>query len=128
MAGIDTTPPSPLRVLIVDDQASFRDVARDLLHARGHVVVAEAESAHAAIDALQRSEPDAVLLDLRLGGDNGFDVAQALTRAKPGLAVLLVSVDDAGVLPDRVRECGACGFLLKRRLVSADLERLWRSG
>src|SRR4051794_1775142 len=69
------------RVLIVDDQPVFRQVACDLLEARGYAVVAEAEGLATALEALGHSRPDAVLLDVCLDEENGFDVARALTRA-----------------------------------------------
>ena len=109
------------RVLIVDDQPVFRQVARDLLEARGYAVVAEADSLATALDALGRCVPDAVLLDVCLGEESGYDVARALTDARPGLAVLLVSADDRHQSPQLARDCGARGFVLKPRLVHADL-------
>jgi DNA-binding NarL/FixJ family response regulator len=116
-----------LRVLIVDDQPSFRGAARELVHARGHVVVAEADGGMSALEALAHSAPDAVLLDVRLGRENGFDVARALTHVRPELAVVLMSADDAGIDLRRVRECGARAFVLKRDLRYVDLQQLWRS-
>src|SRR5689334_17237018 len=71
-----------MRVLIVDDQAAFRDASRELLEKRGHVV-AEAVDESEALRATARFDPDAVLVDVRLGGESGFDVARALTRAWP---------------------------------------------
>jgi DNA-binding NarL/FixJ family response regulator len=114
-----------VRVLIVDDEPVFREAARALLEARGHVVVGEAHAGRAALAAAARVAPDAVLLDVSLGAESGFDVARALTHRWPKLAVLLVSVTDAGVSPTRVRACGARGFLLKERLVAADFATLW---
>jgi DNA-binding NarL/FixJ family response regulator len=116
-----------VRVLIVDDQATFRLAARELLLARGHSVVGEVGDGSAALDAAARLTPDAVLLDLVLGSESGFDVARALTRHTPGLPVLLVSVDGANVSGERVRDCGACAFLLKEQLPAADLAALWSS-
>jgi DNA-binding NarL/FixJ family response regulator len=114
-----------LSVLIVDDQPSFRRAARELLEARGYAVVAEAVCSVTALEALARLQPDAVLLDVRLGPESGFDIARALTRARPGLAVLLVSADVPQACLARVYECGARGFLLKPRLIDADLEAFW---
>jgi hypothetical protein len=48
-----------------------------------------------------------------------------LTRT-PDLRVLLTSTDDLGIRPERVRECGARGFVLKQRLPMVDLDQLWR--
>ena len=121
MVGMPST-----RVLIVDDQPVFRRVARDLLKARGYVVVAEADRADTAMEALRRCVPDAVLLDVCLGEESGFDVARARTGAAPDVAVLLVSADERWVCRESVRECGARGFVLKAHLVDADLGTFWR--
>jgi DNA-binding NarL/FixJ family response regulator len=114
-----------VRLLIVDDQAAFRQAARDLLENRGNVV-AEAEDGSGALAEVARFDPDAVLLDIRLGKESGYDVARALIRAWPELPVVLISIDDSGVSPRSVRDCGARGFINKRRLATADLVALIR--
>jgi len=114
------------RVLIVDDQPAFREVARRLLDRRGYTVVGEAGDATAAVDVAGRLQPDAVLLDVRLGEQNGFAVAGALARACPGAAILLVSCDDFREHPEHVAASGACGFVLKSHLAVADLAACWR--
>jgi DNA-binding NarL/FixJ family response regulator len=115
---------SPKRVLIVDDQPVFRGVARELLETRGYAVVGEADGMASALEALGRFTPDAVLLDICLGEESGFDVARALTGMRPELAVL-VSADDKYECSERVRWCGARGFVLKARLVRTDLGTFW---
>jgi DNA-binding NarL/FixJ family response regulator len=117
----------PLRVLIVDDHAVFRDAVRDLLERRGCAVVGEADGAVAGVDAARRIAPDAVLLDVRLGEDDGFEVCRAMTRSDPRLAVLLVSADVDHHRAADVRNCGACGFVLKSRLARTDLVALWNA-
>jgi DNA-binding NarL/FixJ family response regulator len=116
----------PARVLIVDDHSVFRRAARGLLERRGYTVVGEAGDAAAAVDAATRLQPDAVLLDVRLGEDDGFAVARALARACPGTAVLLVSSEDFGHHTEPVEGCGARGFVLKSQLAVADLAAFWR--
>jgi DNA-binding NarL/FixJ family response regulator len=116
----------PMRVLIIDDQSAFRRVVRDLLSRRGHVVVGEADGLITALAAFQQCEPDAVLLDVCLGNESGFDVARVLTGLRPGIPVLLVSADDRYEHEARVQECGARGFVLKSRLVDGDFGTLWR--
>src|SRR5262249_55786001 len=74
-----------LRVVIVDAHPSFRDVARQLLRLRGFSVVGEADNAAAAREAVDRLEPDAMLLGVRLGEDDGFALCASLTRARPDL-------------------------------------------
>jgi DNA-binding NarL/FixJ family response regulator len=115
----------PARVLIVDDQCAFREVARELLEHRGYTVIGEAGDAIEAVDAAARLQPDAVLLDVRLGEHDGFAIAPALVRASPGAAVLLVSSDDHPHHAERLEASGARGFLLKSQLVVADLAASW---
>ena len=116
-----------VRVLIVDDQPYFRRVARELLALRGYAVVGEAGCAASAHDAARCLRPDAVLLDVCLGADDGHDVARALARLDPRPAVLMVSITDHGEEDVRARDCGARGFLLKTSIASADLGRFWPS-
>ena len=117
--------PTPPRVLIVDDQPAFRGMARTVLEWRGYVVAGEADSAASAIAAAERLAPDAVLLDICLGEDSGFEVACALTQAHPELAVVLVSSIDYRRREPLVRECGARGFVLKSELACAELDDFW---
>jgi DNA-binding NarL/FixJ family response regulator len=125
MLGVSPRTPNPSRVLIVDDQPSFRDMARRVLHWRGYVVAGEAHCADSAIAAAERLAPDAVLLDVCLGEDSGFDVASTLTQARPELAVLLVSSLDYRGCEPLLRKCGARGFVLKCDLARVDLADFW---
>ncbi len=125
MPGVSPRTLTPPRVLIVDDQPSFRGMARRVLEWRGYVVVGEAHSASSAIAAAESLAPDAVLLDVCLGEDSGFDVACAMTEARPGLPVLLISSIDYRDCHALLRACGSCGFVLKADLGHADLAAFW---
>jgi two-component system, chemotaxis family, chemotaxis protein CheY len=118
----------PARVLIVDDQRAFREAARGLLERRGYLVVGEAPDGAVAVELGTRLLPDAVLLDVRLGEDDGFAVARELAEACPGAAVLLVSCDDHRDRAAEVAACGARGFVLKSQLAGADLAAFWPTG
>jgi DNA-binding NarL/FixJ family response regulator len=120
-----TTQAHPARVIIVDDQLGFRGAARLLLEARGYQVVAEAESAATAVAAVDLHEPSAVLLDVRLGDDDGMELCGVLTRARPELAVLLVSDGDYEQFTDLIAASGARGFVSKSRLVHVDFGEFW---
>ncbi len=112
------------RVLIIDDQAPFRAVARELLERRGFAVVGEAGGANAGLELAEAVAPDAVMLDIDLRDGNGIDVCRALIAADPAVVVLLVSANaDYGRWAG---DCGAVGFLPKHRLASADLGDLLR--
>jgi DNA-binding NarL/FixJ family response regulator len=113
------------RVLVVDDQRVFRDAARLLLERRGYTVVAEAGCGATALDAVERFAPEAVLLDVLLGDDDGFAVCRALMRARPGLAVLLTSTAEHAQTDDLAASAGARGFINKTRLHDADFAQFW---
>jgi len=66
-----------------------------LLAARGYDVVGEASCAASALDAVERHAPQAVLLDVRLGDDDGFELCGLLTRRERVCA-------EASPSPDRL--------------------------
>lgn len=106
-----------VRVVVVDDQPNFRDVARHVLTGRGYEVVAEVPSAAAALEAVERYRPDAMLLDVQLGDDDGFALCNAVTRIRPELAVMLTSAEN---IYERVPEPFHCQ--VKRGRTSAVVE------
>jgi len=123
--SFDRASSSVPRVLVVDDQPAFRDAARRLLERRGYAVVAEAGCAVSALDAVERFAPQAVLLDVRLGDDDGFEVCRTLTRARPGLAVLLASTGEDDEYGELAASSGARGFVSKARLLDTDFGQFW---
>lgn len=109
-------------VLIVDDSASFRWFAREVLDAEGFVVIGEAETGSAAVRAVDRLDPDIVLLDIALPDIDGFEVCARITRAdlaRP--AVVLTSSRDAEEYHGRLDASAARGFLPKANLTGAAL-------
>ena len=113
------------RVLVVDDEPAFRDAARQLLERRGYPVVAEAGCAASALDAVERFAPEAVLMDVRLGDDDGFEVCRTLMRTRPGLAVLLASTAEYEHCQELVESSGARGFVNKTKLLHTDFGQFW---
>jgi len=87
------------------------------------VVIAEADNGKDAVAATRQSEPDVVLVDVRLGEESGYAVAKSLTSTWPGLAVLLMSVD-SHASTELAGASGARGFVVKHRLHTVDLAEL----
>jgi two-component system response regulator DegU len=112
-----------LRILLVDDHASFRETARHVLEQEGCEIVGEAASGEAAIAAAVSTRPAVVLLDVGLADVDGFTVAAALAVAVPATRVVLVSCRSLGDLgADRVAASGAVGFVPKDHLSRAAVE------
>jgi DNA-binding NarL/FixJ family response regulator len=107
-------------VLIVDDHAPFRSVARAVLEEAGFVVVGEAADGATAMASARALVPDVVLLDVLLPDSDGFAVAQDLAGLVPPPAVVLVSTRDESAFRRRLAGSPACGFIPKAEL-SGDL-------
>lgn len=108
-------------VLIVDDDAQFRQLASDLLADRGYEVVGWAGTVGDAVAECNRLDPDAVLLDVRLPDGNGVALAKKLSANSKGPKILLTSTDREAVAPAELRESGATGFLPKTELARREL-------
>jgi CheY-like chemotaxis protein len=78
------------RILVVEDTPETRRLMRRVLE-RASMVVIEADTGDGGLDAIRRDRPDAVVLDLRLPGMSGFDVARAV-RADPDPAVATIPI------------------------------------
>ncbi len=110
-----------VRVLIVDDHARFRALARQLLVADGFDVVGEAGDGAQALVAARALHPDVVLLDVQLPDEDGFAVAGTLAAHRPAAAVVLVSSRSQGDYGHRVTASAAHGFIAKAELSGAAL-------
>ncbi|TDQ49011.1 response regulator receiver domain-containing protein [Actinomycetospora succinea] len=118
-------------MLIVDDHASFRSLARRLLVADGFDVVGEAGDAADAFEAVRALAPDVVLLDIRLPDLDGFGVAEVLAGddAVDGApVVVLVSSRARHDYGPRVDSSPARGFIAKDDLSGEALRRVLGDG
>jgi CheY-like chemotaxis protein len=92
------------RVLIVDDMPETRRLMRRVLERAGFVVT-EAETGEAGLAAIRRDRPEAVVLDLRLPGMSGFDVAAAVRAdSDPRIASTPILACSASVQEEVRRE------------------------
>src|ERR671911_2215496 len=112
------------RVLIVDDHASFRATARELLEAEGYEVVGEAGDGASALEAVARLHPDIVLLDVQLPDTDGFEISRQLCANGANPKVVLTSSRDASEFGDLVGACGSRGFIPKGELSGGRLAEL----
>lgn len=112
------SPVKPIRVVIVDDNPEFLDSARRLLEHQGVCVVGVASTNADALRCVQELRPDVTLVDVNLGLESGFDVAEALHEIGDGAAapVILVSTHAEPDLTDMIETSPAIGFVAKSAL------------
>jgi DNA-binding NarL/FixJ family response regulator len=102
-----------LRVAVVDDHPVFRLGMVGLLASLDGIEVAgQAEDAAAALAVVDESI-DVVLMDLHLGEDSGIETTRTLVKAVPGLAVLVITMDEDDESVVAAMRAGARGYLLK---------------
>jgi DNA-binding NarL/FixJ family response regulator len=111
-------------VLIVDDHATFRALARRMLEAHGYEVVGEAQDGASAVAASSRLQPSVVLLDVQLPDIDGFAVAETLMTRDDPPAVVLISSRAASAYRRRLADSPARGFLAKSDLTGPALAAL----
>jgi DNA-binding NarL/FixJ family response regulator len=104
------------RVLIVDDNAEFRQLARRLLEHGGYDVVGEAGDAAGALHNHARLRPQIVLLDVQLPDQDGFAVADILATDEQPPVVVLISSRDRGAYRLKLAATPARAFLPKGEL------------
>ena len=102
------------RVLIVDDHPMTR---AGLVHVINHqsdlVVCGEAESAAQALDILDSSRPNLLLIDITLPGKSGLELIKDIKAMHPELLMLVISMHDESLYADRVLRAGARGYITK---------------
>ena len=105
---------NPIRILIVDDQALFREGLRAVLSAQPDFeIVGDAADGVEAVALANEFEPHVILMDLRMPRLGGVQATQNIRAAHPTAQVIvLTTFDDAEEVFDALR-AGAAGYLLK---------------
>lgn len=115
--------PSPVRVVVVDDQQPFRAAARAVIdRAEGFEWAGEAETGEAAIALVDDARPALVLMDIKLPGIDGIE---ATRRVADRTTVFLCSTYAPDALPAGAADCGAAAYVHKEELSAELLARLW---
>jgi two-component system invasion response regulator UvrY len=96
-------------VLVVDDQSTFRAVARTLIRFTA---------------GLRTLRPPVVLMDINLPGISGIEATRRLRASDPSIKVILMSTYAAADLPADAMESGAVGYVRKEDLTPAALAAL----
>ena len=103
-----------LKLLLVDDQAMFREALRTLLALQPDFeIVAEAGDGAAALEAARRERPEVVLMDLRMPGVGGVEATRRLRAEFPECRVIVLTTFEEDEEVFAALRAGAVGYLLK---------------
>ncbi|MEI5099997.1 response regulator transcription factor [Streptomyces sp. PmtG] len=103
-----------ITVVIADDQEMVRTGFRMILESQPDIeVLADVVDGEAALDAIDRHDPDVALLDIRMPRLDGLEVTRRLTARGARPRVVIVTTFDLDAYVHAALHGGACGFLLK---------------
>lgn len=120
-----------IRVLIVDDHQTLRRGLRSLLLPHNDIeVVGEAGEGTAAVQAATELSPDVILLDIKILGLDGIEIAPQLASKAPNSKIIILTAYDSDEYILRSFQAGAYAYLLKSGAdeTVADAIRLVHSG
>lgn len=102
-----------MRVLIVDDNASMRNLLSTLLNSQGYDVVGALEDGNGVLDAVRHLRPEIVCLDYQLPGRDGLDILAEINETQPEIDVVFMTGSTDDDIDARAADAGAAGFLRK---------------
>lgn len=113
-----------MRCLVVDDYAPFLEAARNLLELQGIAVVGVATTSAEALRRAEELRPEVVLVDINLGAESGFELAEQLHRDGRSAPVILISTHAEEDFVDMITASPAVGFLCKSALSPGAIRNL----
>ncbi len=115
-----------VRVVLVDDQESFRSAARLVIGlVDGFQLVGEAPTAEEGLELAGALHPDLVLMDINLPGIDGLEATRYLIAAGSNAKVIVLSTYEASVYESRSLEAGAVAFMSKSDFEPDALREVW---
>ena len=102
------------RILIVEDNPTFRQTFRGLLEARfSSMHFDEAKDGKEAFQKISESLPDLVFMDIKLPGENGLELTERIKNSHPHITVIILTSYDLPEYRHAAREKGASHFIVK---------------
>src|SRR5262249_24431421 len=100
------------RVTIVDDDTFFLKRIEHLLAAENILLNSYSDS-NQVLDAIEKFNPELVVLDVNMPGMNGFEVCSELRRKHEKLPIIVISADSSDETQAEATRCGAARFVAK---------------
>lgn len=119
---------SPLKTLIVEDNATFREAFVEALAKRfAWMVVDMAMNGTGALEKIETFLPALVFMDIRLSGENGLVLTRKIKERHPEIMVVILTAHDLPEYKEAAYRGGADGFIPKSALNLEEIGRLIRS-
>jgi len=118
----------PIRVVLIEDNDVFRQALQLLLELRGDIEIAAAEEhGGRAVELCRQHEPDVILLDYRLPGDDGVQVARRVRAECPKVAVVVLTAAAHEREIEALLETGAVACVGKDEPLDTIIEAIRRA-
>jgi two-component system response regulator YesN len=114
-----------VRILIVEDNASFRQSLKEILHLQfPSIVIEEAAEGNEALRKVDTFFPDLIFMDINLPGENGLLLTQRIKKGHPKIIICILTSYDLPEYRETALQCGAAYFIIKHSLVWEEIEAL----
>ena len=102
------------RILIVEDNPFFLKFLKEALHSRfPSIEILEAAEGAVALEKIETSSPDIILMDLRLPGENGLELTKKIKAQHPDIVVVIVTNYDLPEYREAAYQCKVDHFVTK---------------
>jgi CheY-like chemotaxis protein len=103
------------RIFLCDDEPNYRFLLRAVLEPEGAEIVGEAGDGRSCLEELEDTDPDLILLDVRMPGMDGIEALPKIHERKPDAKIVMLSSADPADLEQRSLALGATAFVRKPR-------------
>jgi two-component system, NarL family, response regulator NreC len=114
-----------IKVLIIDNHPLFIMGLSSLLEKTANInIIGTADNYSDALEIAEKEKPTLVLMEIRLGKENGLDFIQKLKSISPTTVVLIISLLDERFYSERILRLGARGYVLKTESADTIMEAI----
>lgn len=117
-----------VRCIIVDDNPGFLSTASKLLDRQGVSVVGVATSSAEALKCVRQLRPDVAVVDLQLGEESGFRLAEQIANGPVPARVILTSTHSESEYGELIAASPVLGFIAKEHLSPEAIRRMVEAG
>jgi len=109
-------------ILIVDDNAAFREMLKCILLSRfPSMHIREAEDGNKAVKKIEKQVPNLIFMDVRLPGENGFQLTKRIKAAYPETVIIMITIYDSPEYLEAAFKYGADFFVSKMASTAEDI-------